>query len=206
MTTTIDPASSTELARITTEVGESLEALKGLRIESAEEIAGYSEILTDVIKRRQELETIRKGATKPMLDDLAAVRALFTPAETVCKEIEEIIKGAIMEFRTRMAGTAAMSRAALQGAKDATETATELAKVAGAEAALDDTQGPTTTRKTWTFTVADEASVPREWLKVDEDKIKAAIKSGTREIPGVIIHQETKTVMKRTPRAKPEAT
>lgn len=45
-------------------------------------------------------------------------------------------------------------------------------------------------RKNWTFQIEDEVSVPREFLVVDEKKIRAAVREGVREIPGVRIFEE----------------
>jgi len=53
--------------------------------------------------------------------------------------------------------------------------------------------GKTFTKKVWTFEVQDESQVPREYLVVDQKKIRQAVKDGVREIPGVSIYQETQT-------------
>lgn len=45
-------------------------------------------------------------------------------------------------------------------------------------------------RRVWTFEVEDAGKVPREFLCVDEKKIREAIRSGAREIPGVRIFQD----------------
>lgn len=51
-------------------------------------------------------------------------------------------------------------------------------------------------RKTWKFEVVEEARVPREFLTLDEAKLKTAIKAGERNIPGVRIYQEETAVLK----------
>lgn len=43
--------------------------------------------------------------------------------------------------------------------------------------------------KRWTFSVIDPALVPREYLVVDEAKIRAAMNAGVRDIPGVKFEQ-----------------
>lgn len=45
--------------------------------------------------------------------------------------------------------------------------------------------------KRWTFSVIDPALVPREYLVVDEAKIRAAMNAGVRDIPGVKFEQTT---------------
>lgn len=44
--------------------------------------------------------------------------------------------------------------------------------------------------KRWTHEVTDESQVPREYLVVDEKKVRAAIAAGTRSIPGIRIYQD----------------
>jgi len=51
-------------------------------------------------------------------------------------------------------------------------------------------------RKTWTFEIKDERQIPREYLKVDESKIRDAIKMGAREIVGIRIYESSTTVFR----------
>lgn len=46
-------------------------------------------------------------------------------------------------------------------------------------------------RKTWVHEITDGAAIPRQYLVVDESLIRAAIKGGAREIPGVRIYEKT---------------
>lgn len=45
-------------------------------------------------------------------------------------------------------------------------------------------------RKTWKAEIIDETKIPREYLTPDTVKINQAVRSGTREIPGVKIYQD----------------
>lgn len=51
-------------------------------------------------------------------------------------------------------------------------------------------------KKVWTFTLKEEAQVPREYLVVDEKKIREAVRAGIREIPGVEIFQDTQIAIR----------
>lgn len=51
-------------------------------------------------------------------------------------------------------------------------------------------------KKVWTFTVTDRLQVPREYLAVDEKKIREAVRAGIREIPGVEIFQDTQIAVR----------
>jgi hypothetical protein len=44
----------------------------------------------------------------------------------------------------------------------------------------------------WRFEVVDPAAVPREFLVVDEVAVRAAIRGGRRDIPGLRIYDDTR--------------
>ncbi|TET23384.1 MAG: hypothetical protein E3J78_02315 [Candidatus Cloacimonadota bacterium] len=48
----------------------------------------------------------------------------------------------------------------------------------------------TQTRKVWKFEITDPTRVPREYMTINEAKIRNVVRSGIREIPGVRIYQE----------------
>lgn len=50
--------------------------------------------------------------------------------------------------------------------------------------------GSATARKDWTFRITDPNAVPREYMVVDEKKIRALVKAGLRNISGVEIYEE----------------
>jgi hypothetical protein len=50
--------------------------------------------------------------------------------------------------------------------------------------------GSVTEREVWIFEVVKPTEVPREYLCVDEAQIRAAVKAGVRQIPGVNIYPE----------------
>lgn len=51
-------------------------------------------------------------------------------------------------------------------------------------------------RKEWQFKVIDPLKVPREYLSVNEQAIRAAVRGGMRQIAGVEIFETTKTVVR----------
>jgi hypothetical protein len=51
-------------------------------------------------------------------------------------------------------------------------------------------------RKVWAFKIIEMVAVPREYLAVNEQSIRDAIKMGIRNIPGIHIFEETKTVFR----------
>lgn len=67
-------------------------------------------------------------------------------------------------------------------------------------AAYDVATAPSSTKvkgitKRWTFEITDESLVPREYLMVDEKKIREVVTAGSRSIPGIrIFQQESLTI------------
>jgi hypothetical protein len=49
-------------------------------------------------------------------------------------------------------------------------------------------------RMVWSFEVENLSTVPRDFLMLDEQKIRNAIRTGIREIPGIKIYQKQQTV------------
>lgn len=49
--------------------------------------------------------------------------------------------------------------------------------------------GSATSKTVWDFDIIDEDQIPRAYLVVDQAKIRAVVKAGVREIPGVKIFQ-----------------
>lgn len=48
----------------------------------------------------------------------------------------------------------------------------------------------------WKFDVEDLSITPSQYLTIDDAKVKAAIKAGVRDIPGLKIYSEQKTIIK----------
>lgn len=48
----------------------------------------------------------------------------------------------------------------------------------------------------WKFDIECLSEVPRQYLMIDEEKVEAALKSGVREIPGLKVYQEKKTIIR----------
>lgn len=52
-------------------------------------------------------------------------------------------------------------------------------------------------KKVWVFEVTMLSKIPKKYFELDEKKIREAIASGTREIPGLRIFQETSIAIRR---------
>ena len=163
--------------------------------------------------KRTDLDNSRKELVQPLNNHVKMINAKYNGVIAIYKDAEKVIKdkmGAFMaeEERRQEAEAAAarkkaedeaLARAAeLQeaGETDTAEavldTVAEMADKAPARVQASGGYGAkASTRKTWTFDVVDLHAIPKEWLLVDEKKVKAAISAGTRDIPGLKIYQKT---------------
>jgi hypothetical protein len=136
----------------------------------------------------------------PLTEAKAAVeRAMTTYAQKKAREEQDRIrqKAEEMARHAREAAEMAAMEAELAG-EDAPVPdviqAPEIAVPTTAEASRSHGDYGTTAslRGRWTYEVADTAMIPRHLLMVNDAAVKAAIKAGERNIPGLRIFQETK--------------
>ena len=146
-------------------------------------LGAESHLKKQLIAWEKKLEEVRREEAKKVeaarLEAEAAARAKFKAEQeeaatmAMFMDQKEVARNAIVS-------EAEMSRELVDVSKNAaTDMKTiEATKVSGV------------TRR-WTFAMDNAAEVPREFLKVDEQAIRQAIREGVREIPGVRIFQET---------------
>lgn len=86
----------------------------------------------------------------------------------------------------------AIRKAEEDAAKNAVVAPTVVAPVVQEATRVTRTEsGSAFSKQPWVFEVTDPAAVPREFLSVDEKKIRDAVRMGVREIVGVRIYQDT---------------
>lgn len=150
---------------------------------------------------RQEMER-RERERKAREEAEALQRKLDAEvAEANRKAAEEARRKAEEEARARKASAAeieaAKKKAEEEAAKIAVVAPTVVSPVVQDAPKVTRTEsGSASQRKVWTFEVIDAAQVPREYLMVDEKRIRDAVRMGTRDIPGIRIFEESKTVFR----------
>lgn len=135
-----------------------------------------------VKSRRDRLDDVERAYKKKIADH--AYRIELERRETIRKQEEE--------------------RRRLQERIDAEAKAKGVESVEVAPVAIPAKQGPTRSDSAtssavlvWDFEVVDPAAVPRPYLRVDEAAIRAAIKGGIREVPGVRIFERAEIRVRR---------
>ena len=144
---------------------------------------------------------------KQSVDGLA--KRLITPLEAAERTIknkmnsyrrEQEIQRLAAEKKAREAAETEQKRLAAMAAEEGVdlppEEAVPPAPIEPTKDVVRTEAGTASVRRTWTFEVTDALQVPREFMKVDEQGIAAAIRAGAREIAGVRIFQKSDTVIR----------
>lgn len=164
-----------EAARAEAEAGELLAQVQAFEIATREDLELAAEVLAEAKGKAKALETRLAEITRPLNAALASARDLFRPALTHYGTIERDVKARIAAFHAAESSRNAAALAAASAAHAAGDGAgvgEALAKVAH----VAHVEG-VSVRYSWAFEVEDLAAVPREFLAVDPDKVKAWIKS-----------------------------
>lgn len=146
------------------------------------------ELAAKASARRQEIAAMDDDALKLLIDE---GDQCGSPADARMASEELEARQRAREAQER----AAAAREAEEAARRAEEEARSRplpeipATVVAAAPRLASTSGRVAERKRWKATVVSEALVPRQYLKVDEAAINAAVRGGARHIAGVRIEQ-----------------
>lgn len=203
-----------EIRAVTASVDELEEYVRDYTVTTVDEYEAGAEDLKRVKAAQQKLEDARTSITGPMNAALKAVNNFFRkPAERLAS-IETTVKRELAKFATaqearqreeqRQADAAARKeRERLEAqAQRATESG-RVEKAAALEHRAATVVAPVINRappkvtgvrmtEVWKFEVTDPALVPREYLSVDESKIRkvvSALKAGAN-IPGVRVYPD----------------
>lgn len=152
-------------------------------------------ILSEIAEAKKTAEGQRKIFTEPLLESKRAIDNFFKRILEPFEQADKLIRAKVLTYRQEEAQRAQVEAAALQKKREEEAKKTGQAFVPPVVATspantLRAENGSATVRKTWDFLVESEADVPREFLVVDDRKIRAAIGAGIRSIPGVKIFQK----------------
>ena len=198
-------ANATVVSRFEHEINRKIKHL--LRVMATVEVVndeGDKAIVGSAIREGKQLlkqvSAVRKAITTPLQEE---VKSWIAKENELVAPIEEAIRradGLIQQFNTQVA---AQQQAVLD--KIAREERLRLQEENGnAEQVIQESQfkrqiavaqhSTEGVRNVWTFEVQNPANVPREFLTLDEQKVRQAIRSGERSISGLMIYQKQQTV------------
>ncbi|WPP51776.1 hypothetical protein [Catalinimonas niigatensis] len=148
----------------------------------------------------KQVGAARKAITTPMQDEIknwiAREKELITPIEEVIQKADDLIQ----QFNARIAAQqqAMLDKIAQEEQerlKEEGDNAEQVRQESQFKRQIAVAQHSTDgVRKVWTFEVNDLSKVPRQYLMLDEQKVRQAIREGKREIAGMSIYQKQQTV------------
>jgi uncharacterized membrane protein YqiK len=166
-----------------------LKALESSRKAAVEEPNAFVKSVNSVAKHYQEKLNVGLRTSKDKLNVYMAQKAVEV------QKAAEAERRARAEMQAKLDAEAARLTAEAKAKNEAAEaiTAPKLpdAPPATVPKTVRSAEGSATMVKSWTFEVTDPAAVPREYLVVDEKALRAAVKDGIREIPGVRIFEDS---------------
>jgi regulator of protease activity HflC (stomatin/prohibitin superfamily) len=177
-----------------------------------ETLTAAAVLVKEIRSQVNAIETERKELVKPFND---GVKAINTKAKAITMPLNELRTAVEQkmiayqderrreeERKRKEAEEKALAEAAKAEAEGEPEKADAIVEVAAQQTAPPKTEAvksafaTTSVRKTWTFSVENLGEVPRQYMVLDVTAVRAAIKSGVREIPGLKIYEERKTLVR----------
>lgn len=138
----------------------------------------------------KELEKKRKELVKPLNDRVKGINKFFRELQVPFDQANEIMRQKLTEYRK-------------EEEKRRKELEKELESEMGIPIAVPKQhttqrgqEGQAIVKKHWTYGVDDLSKVPREYLTLDEKKVKDAIKQGIRNIKGLRIYEEERLTIR----------
>jgi exonuclease VII large subunit len=189
-----------EIAQSLTKKSEPVAQASGeIVISSDEEYQQAAQFLIDLKTRQKEVEAKRKEFTQPLYDLQKKLNAFFKEPLANYQKAEQALKNAMAKFQIKKeAERKAALEAANKAAQEENKEAFTESMVKAADNLAPDAKG-TYTVDVPRFEVTNPELVPREYLMVDEKKIRGVVNSlGTdADIPGVRVWIE-KSIRART--------
>jgi len=170
-----------ELKAKFSEYQEYLTNIQELQIGDEEEYTFAVELRREVREIQSNIESQMKEATDPLTSVINTIRSWFKPARDVLSEADSILKSKIETFvieqkQKKERAIAITAAAARMGDHDAAHLAAkDIVEVPKADG--------TQNRFSWDFAIEDLDKVPREWLCLDQSKVKIYIKQFGKEMP-----------------------
>lgn len=168
------------------------------------------EMATQANNLAKKLEAARKAIVEKPTKFSSAVNAMVKPYTVKLEKVVSDLKAEMKRYRAyqeleqaKAAQAAEALRVEEQKKIDAEAAAfgveapqVEAVAVAAPPKVVHTSCGSAGTRKEWTFEITDVALVPREFMLVDEKAIRAQVKAGIRQIPGVRIFEDSNIVLR----------
>lgn len=185
-------------------------------VEDQEGVEWATAILGELATQHKQAETLRLSFTTPLNASLKTINVFFSTLVAPLVEADQTLRRKVLKFREAERQRFLADQARLTADRDAKEAAaraaitnpaTSLADGRQALAAADAADealaqvpvppaptvrtalGTTTVRRVMDFEITDLAQVPADYLQVNAEAVRTAIRRGVRDIPGIRIFE-----------------
>jgi len=196
---------SAQIVEVKEQTTKIVEVANAVSIANDEDANKASIIIQEISKMKKSVNSLRLFFTKPLNDQVKLVNGLFKQYSEPLVEADGIVRTVMLEYRKKQQEIADEQERLLEIArKKRQKKIDEIANEKGVEAPqLEPTKieatapmAGVTTRKAWTYKIADQVKIPREYLQIDTMAIRGAIRDGVRDIEGIEIFEEESIVSK----------
>lgn len=167
-----------------------VEKVKNLKVTSKESSVEASQFLVWIAGAKKKLESKRLEITKPLNDSLRRINTMFKQWSLPLIEAEAYLRNEMIRYNAEVRRKIEEENKKLLKAAKKVGIETEGIKIEAKPDIVRTGQGSVSSRKFWTFKVKNLLKVPREYLKLDEVKVRTAIREGVRKIDGLEIYEE----------------
>jgi hypothetical protein len=193
-----------EIQEITSGV---VKAAEKVVVDSNEGMLEATDILSWVSNAKKQVEDKRKFLVKPLNDHVKAINEMFKGYMAPLEQADGVLRKKVLiyrqeqerirreeEERLRKEAEAEQKRLEKQAKKEGAAPPPPPPPVAPSMPEQAKTvhsgMGSVSTKMVWDFEIVDEVKVPRNFMIVNEKAIRAAVKAGVRNIPGVKVYQK----------------
>lgn len=143
----------------------------------------------------KKIELLRKEITEPARKFINKVNDSAKVFTEKLDKVEEILKAKLDAWKKKKEEEQKLAQKQAEVFAQAMELDV-IPYVDEAPKAIRSDNAMTYEKVEWKFDVEDLSKVPMHLLMVDEDKVKQMLRAGIRDIPGLKIYSETKTVIR----------
>ena len=161
-----------------------------LSVTSPDEAVKASEVLHNIKEATRQLIEKKSEITRPQMQALANVKALFAPLELALKDADKMVRAKVIAYEIEKAEKieTAKAKIAARAEKGTIRPETAVKKL-GEVGEVSKTEGlrVQTRRK---LQIVDETLLPREYLVPDRDKITKALFAGIDVFGAVLVEEK----------------
>ncbi len=194
-----------EVKELRTQADDIVAAANALVVADDKGMGNATELLGWIASAKKGFEGKRKMLVKPLNDHVKTINTMFKEYTAPLEAADATLRGKVLSYRQEQERIRREEEARLRKLaeaeparreKEAGETGTPppppmpLPQMERQATTTRGDFGTVSAKKVWDFEIVDASAVPPEFLMVNEKAIRAAVKAGVRNIPGVNIFQK----------------